>query len=178
MEKRLLVAIFLSFLVLYGYQVLVLKPAADKAKREAPAAATTAGAPARGPAAGTTGTTPGATVEAPTAQAPVLTEPAVSDAAERDVVVETRTIRAVFTNRGARLKSWKLKSYLDLRKRPQELVPSYLDASAARPFDLMVDDPDATARLKDALFQVSGGTPWTPPGRGRPLFSITPTGRG
>ena len=161
MEKRLLVAIFLSFLVLYGYQVLVLKPAADKAKREAPAAATTAGTPARGPAAGATGTTPAATAAAPTVKAPVLTEPAVSDSAERDVVVETRTIRAVFTNRGARLKSWKLKSYLDLHKRPQELVPTYLDASAARPFDLMVDDPAATARLKDALFQVSGGTPGT-----------------
>jgi YidC/Oxa1 family membrane protein insertase len=59
----------------------------------------------------------------------------------------------VFTNRGARLKSWTLKSYQDLQKRPQELVPGYLDASEPRPFDLMVDDANATARLKDALFQ-------------------------
>ena len=39
MEKRLLVTIFLSFLVLYAYQVFVLQPAAEKAKRQAPAAA-------------------------------------------------------------------------------------------------------------------------------------------
>ena len=36
MEKRLLVTIFLSFLVLYAYQVFVLQPAADK-KRQAAA---------------------------------------------------------------------------------------------------------------------------------------------
>jgi YidC/Oxa1 family membrane protein insertase len=156
MEKRLLVAIFLSFLVLWGYQVLVLKPAAEKAKREAPAAATTAATPGT-PAAGAAGTAqavaPSATPATPAA-APV--EPVLADTAERDVVVETRTVRAVFTNRGARLKSWKLKTFRDLQKRPQELVPEYIPADQVHPFDLMVDDPGATARLKDALFRVSG----------------------
>jgi YidC/Oxa1 family membrane protein insertase len=159
MEKRLLVAIFLSFLVLYAYQVFVLKPAAEKAKREAPAAATTAASPSGG--IGGMAGAPQAIGVAPAAPAAVAAPPAaplVGDQAERDVIVETRTVRAVFTNRGARLKSWKLKSYLDLGRRPQELVPTYLRAEEPKPFELLVDDPAATARLKDALFQVSGGS--------------------
>ena len=39
--------------------------------------------------------------------------PLVGETAERDVRVETRDVIAVFTNRGARLKSWRLKHYLD-----------------------------------------------------------------
>ena len=36
--------------------------------------------------------------------------------------VETRDVIAVFTNKGARLKSWRLKHYLDQQKQPQELI--------------------------------------------------------
>ena len=68
----------------------------------------------------------------------------------------------MFTNRGAKLKSWTLKAFHDLQKRPQELVPSYLEPGRVRPFDLMVDDANATARLKDALFHVwPARTAWT-----------------
>ena len=118
MEKRLLVAILLSFLVLYAYQVFVQKPAAEKAKREAPGG---------GPGAAPSGDArrrrrrPPAAARRPAAPV-ALAAPLVADQEERDIVVETRTVRAVFTNRGARLKSWRLKTYLDLQKKPQELV--------------------------------------------------------
>jgi YidC/Oxa1 family membrane protein insertase len=154
MEKRLLVAIFLSFLVLYAYQVFVLKPAADKAKREAPVAATKP-APAIPTGAASAPLAGSMSAAAPSTAAAVT--PLVADQAEREVVVDTRTVRAVFTNRGARLISWKLKAYRDLHKQPQELVPTYLKPEDPRPFDLMVDDPDATARMRGALFLVSGG---------------------
>ena len=157
MEKRLLVAIFLSFLVLYAYQVFVLKPAANNAKRQAPASET----PGAASPSGWT-TAPGTALLQPSAPAPARGAAAetaplvgVGEQAERDVVVETRTVHAVFTNRGARLKSWQLKSYLDLQKRPQELVATYLGPNEPRPFDLKVDDPAVTSRLMDALFQVS-----------------------
>ena len=39
---------------------------------------------------------------------------------------------AVFTNRGARLKSWRLKHHLDSQKQPQELVESELARSRCR----------------------------------------------
>ncbi len=152
MEKRLLVAIFLSFLVLYAYQVLVVKPAADKAKRQAPAAA----APASGAA---TGSPEAVTAGAGSAQAAAPAspdQPVVADASEHDIVIETQTVRAVFTNRGAKLVSWQLKKFLDLKKHPQELVPSYLQPGRIHPFDLQVDDAKATERLKYALYKVSG----------------------
>jgi YidC/Oxa1 family membrane protein insertase len=72
-------------------------------------------------------------------------------------VVETRAVRAVFTNRGASLKSWQLKTYRDLQKKPQEVVASYLPDYRARPFELKVDDPSANAALKRALFKASAG---------------------
>jgi YidC/Oxa1 family membrane protein insertase len=152
MEKRLLVAILLSFLVLYAYQVFVQKPAMEKARREAPAAAATTTAPG--------GTAGGVAQPAgPAAPAPqvVLAAPLVADREERDIVVETRAVRAVFTNRGARLKSWQLKTYLDLQKKPQELVAAYMPDYRARPFDLKVDDEAANAALKVALFKTSAG---------------------
>ncbi len=162
MEKRLLVTIFLSFLVLYAYQVFVLQPAAEKSKRQqAQAAASTpaaaqppAGAPATGVSAAPTAAPGAAPAAAPTAS---QAQPLVADQSDRDVVVETKVVRAVFTNRGAHLKSWALKRYLDLHKKPQELVPQYLAAGEAKPFELAVDDAAATARMKAALFQLVSG---------------------
>lgn len=154
MEKRLLVAIFLSFLVLYGYQVLVIRPATERAKRQAPASATT---PAPKPATATTDNPAMQAAAAPASasQAAPSSTPVVAESSEREIVVDTRVVRAVFSNRGAHLKSWKLKKYLDLSKKPQELVPTYLGPNETRPFDLQVDDTAASARLKTALYQAS-----------------------
>ena len=150
MEKRLLVAILLSFLVLYAYQVFVQKPAMEKARLAAASSST-----------GVPGGTPGGSAQtaSPAAPAPqvVLAAPLVADREERDIVVETRAVRAVFTNRGARLKSWQLKTYLDLQKKPQELVTTYMPDYRARPFELKVDDEAANAALKVALFKASAG---------------------
>ena len=62
----------------------------------------------------------------------------VGDTAERDVRVETRDVIAVFTNRGARLKSWRLKHYLDQQRQPLELVASELRDRSRCPFSLRV----------------------------------------
>jgi YidC/Oxa1 family membrane protein insertase len=153
MEKRLLVAIFLSFLVLYAYQVLVQKPALEKSRREAPAAAAPNAAAPGGTGSGAAQAAAAATPAAPV----VLAAPLVADQEEREIVVETRALRAVFTNRGARLTSWQLKTYLDLQKKPQELVATYLPDYRTRPFELKVDDPSANAALKVALFKASAG---------------------
>ena len=161
MEKRLLVAVFLSFLVLYAYQVLVLQPAADKAKRQQAAAAAMTnpapGAPGTAGGGGPAGASQAASAAAaPAVQVEVPVQPVIAEAAERDIVVETKSVRAVFTNRGAKLESWTLKAFKNLQKRPQELVATYLEPGRTRPFDLLVDDANATARLKHGLFRVSG----------------------
>ena len=153
MEKRVLIAVVLSFLVLYGYQALFVKPVPPAKARTTTTmpAAKDAAAVSQAPA-GAPAPTPGAPPSAPAA--PVAQALVAADA-ERDVIVETKTIRAVFTNRGARLKSWRLKNYLDLDKHPQELVPAEMPPNTALPFELKVDDEAATARLRDALFEPS-----------------------
>ena len=94
MERRVLFAIFLSFLVLYVYQALFVPPPAGRARqpgarrRSAPAVVRAAGDPA------------------PPTPAPRRTEsaaataPVVGETTEREIRVETRDVIAVFTNRG------------------------------------------------------------------------------
>src|SRR6188472_131105 len=98
MERRVLIAVFLSFLVLYGYQALFAPP-------PPPPASTTKESPAR-PA----GSPPAATAQPAPAQ-PSEPAPALvtGDTSEREIVVETATVHAVFSNRGARIIHWQLK---------------------------------------------------------------------
>jgi YidC/Oxa1 family membrane protein insertase len=74
---------------------------------------------------------------------------------ERDVRVETPHVVAVFTNRGARLKSWRLKHFLDSSKQPQELIEQKLPTQPL-PFTLRVPNDALTATLNGALYAVSG----------------------
>ena len=153
MEKRVLLAIFLAFLVLYAWQAVFVKPVPKGRPGSATPAATTAASvgenAAQAPAPPVVPAQPTAQPKAPTV------EPLVTATAERDVRVETRDVIAIFTNRGARLKSWRLKHYLDQQREPQELVVSQL-ASQPLPFTLRTPSEATTATLNDALFSVSG----------------------
>ncbi len=156
MEKRVFIAIFLSFLVLVVYQNYFAPPVPAPAVTPVatPADPTAAATPTPGqPAAGQPQApqTPGATGAAP---APVAVEAASPDA--RDVVVETDAVRAVFTTQGAVLKSWTLRKYLDARGEPLELVPQDLPAGQyPRPFTVTTDDPALNAMLSSALYEPS-----------------------
>src|SRR5262245_51609949 len=151
MERRVFIAIVLSFLVLYFYQTYLAPPPPK------PAAASSA------PAAPSNNSAPSAPSSTPPSSAAVSTrspEPqaVVSDTAEHEISVETAKVTAVFTNRGGRLVHWRLKDYRDNRGEPVDLVPSGLPASEALPFTLrLADDPNLTSRLNDALYRVSDG---------------------
>src|SRR5437773_3294509 len=145
MEKRFLIFIFLSLVILTVYQSLVVKPIPQPGQT-GPGAAQTSG-PAARPAAAAPAPTPTPNA-APTAQAPtVQTPPApaaeipalVGETSERDITIETRDVSAVFTNRGARLKSWRLKHYFDQDRHPQELVEKALP-NEPLPFTLQTED--------------------------------------
>ena len=73
--------------------------------------------------------------------------------------VETPHIVAVFTNRGARLKSWRLKAYKDNHGDPLELVATELASTQPLPFSLQVPDPAATGTLNGALYKLQGTVP-------------------
>ena len=89
-----------------------------------PRPATGAGAPQTGRASATppqaSSTAAGAAATEPPAR-PSTATALVGEAVEREIRVETADVIAVFTNRGARLKSWRLKHYFDPRNAPLEL---------------------------------------------------------
>src|SRR5438093_4375015 len=152
MERRVLLAIFLAFIVLYVWQALFVKPL----PKPAPGATTSAPAgPGVAPASPSTG--PASPVAGPVAPkiAPPSAGAVVSESTERAVRVETRDVVAVFTNRGARLKSWRLKHFLDRDKQPQELIEHDL-LTQPLPFTLRTTDEALTSTLNGALYAVSG----------------------
>jgi YidC/Oxa1 family membrane protein insertase len=149
MEKRVLLAVFLSFLVLYLYDAL-LRPRRPPAR-----AAQTSTAPAK--------PSPAKPVEtaSPTAKPPAPVEPVnlgtatVGEPQERTIVVETASVVATFSNRGAEIRGWQLKDYRDDRDRPVDLVPALLPADAPRPLTLRAKDAGVTRQLKTALYRVT-----------------------
>ncbi|MBM3780275.1 MAG: membrane protein insertase YidC [Acidobacteria bacterium] len=141
MERRVLLAISLSFLVLFLYQTYVIPPPPPESSQ------------------------PTAVPEAPAAEPPAAAEAAVSapgvtvttgESHEREIIVETSTVRAVFTNRGARLSHWVLKDYKNDEGRQLDLVP---DADklgpALQPFSLRLPDQAMTARANGGLYRAS-----------------------
>jgi YidC/Oxa1 family membrane protein insertase len=148
MERRVLIAILLSFLVVYVYQALL--PPAEQVPpplQQEQQAATATPPPAQPPA----GAAP------PTASPQVSSgiQPVVADASEREIVVESPSVRAVFSTRGAELRNWRLKSFLDQSGEPQELVPTAIPPDQPRPFSLTTGDPAVDARLRGALYRPS-----------------------
>src|SRR5882672_8437468 len=152
MERRVLLAIFLAFIVLYAWQALFVKPT----PKPAPGAASSTSVGRGGSPAPITGATPPPATTVPAAVAPSAAAAVVSEPAERDVRVETADVVAVFTNRGARLKSWRLKHFKDQHNEPLELVAHDLAATQPLPFSLRVKDEAVTATLNDALYSVAG----------------------
>jgi YidC/Oxa1 family membrane protein insertase len=153
MERRVLLAIFLSFLVVFAYQTLVIKPVPK------PAPATDRTEPVKTPP------TPAPSVASEPAR-PVVERPAatplLSESAERDIPIETKDVIAVFTNRGARLKSWRLKHYRNAQGEPQELIERDLPEpgrgtveTQALPFTLKVQDTSVTDTLTRGLYALT-----------------------
>jgi len=156
MERRVLLAIFLAFLVLYTWQALFVKPvpkptAAGQAPNAPAAAMSASPPPGASPASVAPAEATAQSAEAPPPSAGAL----VTEAAERDVRVETRDVIAVFTNRGGRLKSWRLKRYLNQAREPQELVENGA-ATQPLPFTLRTGTDTIDSTLNTALYAVSG----------------------
>ena len=150
MERRVLIAVILSFLVLYGYQQLFVPAPPQRASEGQPAPSAAPAPPAPAPAAV-------APVAPPAAPPPAATA-VVGETAERQIVVETATVIATLSNRGGRIVRWQLKQYRDMNGEPMDLVPSALPADLPTPFLLRVDDAAITERLNAALYRVSGDT--------------------
>jgi len=160
MEKRVIIAVVLSFVVLYVYQAMFAPPPAQKPKAAQTEVAKGAAAPGAGQSAAPAGA-PAGTAAAPAAASPAAApaQPAAVEVAgseARDIVIETDALHAVFTNRGAALKSWRLNRYKDRAGKPVDLVPQTLP-DAPKPFQVETGDAAVDARANTALFRVDGG---------------------
>jgi YidC/Oxa1 family membrane protein insertase len=152
MERRVLLAISLSFVVLFLFQSLVppppetVPPAGQAAGTAAPVSPASPGMPS------------GATASTVTAAPPAAAVPALkADDREREYVVTTADVEAVFTNRGGRLRHWRLRAYRDAAGAVLDLVPA--TDGAVLPFSLSTADAAQTARLNESLFQVESVAP-------------------
>jgi YidC/Oxa1 family membrane protein insertase len=159
MERRVLIAITLSFLVLFLFQRFVMPPAPLE-KPAAPSSTASTGTPAATStppeAPKTPSNSPAAAAVVPSAAVAALGEISVGDQAERTVTIETASVKAVFTNRGGRLVHWILKGYRADDGSDVDLVPSGAGASATKPFTLTVEDPAQTEVLNQSLYRVGG----------------------
>jgi YidC/Oxa1 family membrane protein insertase len=154
MEKRVILAVVLSFVVLYVYQAMFAPPP-PKPKAAQTELARGAAAPAGSPGGAATPAL-AAAAGSPAADAAPAAAVEVADTEARDIVIETGTVHAVFTNRGAALKSWRLNHYRDQAGKPVDLVPQTLP-DAPKPFQLETGNSAVDARANAALFRVGGG---------------------
>jgi YidC/Oxa1 family membrane protein insertase len=146
MERRLLLAIALTFIVLTAYQWLVPAP-----QPAAPSSTPDATAPAAAPqSAGASSPAPAPTPAEP-APLPAVA-PVKADTAERTITVENGLVRAVFSNRGATLVAWELPTYSGPDGRPVDLVPQDVPPNQPKPFSLDLDDTTKSLRLNTAFF--------------------------
>src|SRR5438309_166911 len=150
-ELRILVASLLSFGVIilwakfFGPKPPILPPQANRPAQSAPATP--------GPATSQANAAP-ATMAAATA----VNVAAKSDSQERTIVVENKLYRVEISNRGAVVKSWQLKGYLDDAKPQRVLDVVHPDASQQTggwPFSLILDDEQLQNAANGGLYQIS-----------------------
>jgi YidC/Oxa1 family membrane protein insertase len=151
---RLILAIVLSLVVLFGFQLLF------KGTRPAPKPPVPTEAAPVSPVPGTTAQAQAETKPAPAEVKPAPAAPppiqgAVAGQAESDIVVDTSLYRAVWSTKGGVLKSWVLKKQLNSAKVPLELVPAAAAELASYPFSLGLDDPALAATLNTSVYQAS-----------------------
>jgi YidC/Oxa1 family membrane protein insertase len=146
MEKRLLLAIVLSFAVLFLYQLVFVK----KEPPQQPVSETVV-VPEK---TAEPKTAPELEVKTPEATAEQEFQAAEAET-EEDIIVDTPLYRAVWTNKGAQLKSWKLKEYKDDQEEGLELVSSRSAELDRYPFLLLTDSAEFDAVINNARYAYS-----------------------
>lgn len=153
MEKRVLVAIVLSFLVLVLYQAVFFK---KKPQPEIPAESITEieKKPEQLPYVKESPEIEGTIQEKEQPREEALPQN-ISSQAEEEITIDTSLYQATWSNRGAVLKSWKLKKHKDENKEDLELVSRLASEVKIYPFSLRTDDSSFDSLINDSLYQPS-----------------------
>jgi len=150
MEKRLLIAIVLSFLILFLFQAILFK---KKPQPETPAAGITEieKKPELKPSQKAL-LPPAETPEEPSEER--LPQP-ISEQSELDILVDTSLYQAQWSNRGAVLKSWRLKKHRSEEGEDLELVSHQAEKLGLFPFSLRTEDSSFDTIINTALYKPS-----------------------
>jgi YidC/Oxa1 family membrane protein insertase len=150
MERRLLIVFALTFLVIMLFQPLLKRYGPQPpAKPQTTAAPSTAQPGAVAP------------IQSSAQQAPPFVPPGIKvipesaprqAATESETVIENDVYRIVFTNRGARVKSWVLKKYTDDKGGQLELVNAAASENYGYPLALWTYDETLRNKLNSALY--------------------------
>jgi YidC/Oxa1 family membrane protein insertase len=146
MEIRLILAFALMGLVLFVTPYFYKPAPAPKQAPPAKAPIQTSGTPAAPAAAATL------TAQKPKAAAAAKPVPAVAAAKEESYTVETDLYRIVFSNRGAVVRSWILKKYVDNAGKQLELANPASFAKVGLPFALNFRGPKPSTDPNQVLF--------------------------
>src|ERR1700733_3289100 len=157
MERRLVVVFALTFLVIMLFQPLLKKYGPQPpAKTESPRSAEQTGsAPAQ---TASTSSTPSTLAPATTAGGSAArtgsagVSAPVQASAESESVIENEVYRIVFTNRGARVKSWILKKFTDDKGGQLELVNSVAANKYGYPLTLWSYEAALRDKLNSVLY--------------------------
>jgi YidC/Oxa1 family membrane protein insertase len=148
MEKRVILAFVLSFIVLYAFRALFVPspPSERPTSVQAPAP------PATPPVSATAPTAPTAPTNVEVSSS--LPPQGIKAEKSEELSFETPLYTATFSNVGAVLKSFKLKEYSDAEGHPLELINKEAGAKVGWPLALVSGDKTVDEALQNALFVV------------------------
>jgi YidC/Oxa1 family membrane protein insertase len=150
MERRLLIVFALTFLVIMLFQPLLKKYGPQpSAKQEQPATQNPSAQPAVAPAPPDSQMQP---AYVPPGRQVIQKSAPLTASKELETVVENDVYRIVFTNRGARVKSWVLKKYTDDKGGPLELVNAAAAEKYGYPLTLWTYDAELRDKVNSALY--------------------------
>ncbi len=153
MEKRIILAIVLSFLVLILYQAIFVKkppqsevrpeekiqvekkPEEKILEKETPP--------------------PSKVAQEKKVEAEEKSFPQIEAQAEEQILLDTSLYYALWSNRGGVLKSWKLKKYKDDKKEDLELVSLHAGEVNKYPFSLETEDPEFNDLINNSFYKSS-----------------------
>lgn len=155
MDKRVIVFLVLSLLVIVGYDYLmkevgIIPPSTEDATANRTGASV---APSASPAAPASANSASSASSTASSSTPASISTSAVETTDRTVTIETDLVRAELSSRGAVIKGWELKRYSTQVDSgvPVQLV--YKTGQFAGPLALRVPDAAVTKELLDGLYQ-------------------------
>jgi YidC/Oxa1 family membrane protein insertase len=150
MEKRLLYAFALSFLIIMGWRYFLEKTAPPLPPKPASVMVEKESAAKKAES-------PGIPAPVVPLSAPIASAEKKQAEAEQFFEIETDLYQIKVSNRGGVIHSWILKNYSDSNRKPLELINSRSALTIGFPLELKIPGNEAaTTQINKALFQIAG----------------------